>query len=959
MEQVYKELEEARTTVESLTEEIRAKSALFESLRRAHAEQSARLQESRAQIEKQAKEIDAKGEEISVTKLMCEELRSKVSEKESAFKHLSLAHENLKAGFSEKVSRLEGDNKQLVSALDEANMKGEEQGGLISSCEQEIEKLKGLLSITRKKCADAEQRAQASREARRRDETISKMERDKEELENQLKWKTEQFRHLEDAHNKAQEKFRACKKELEMERANLIDEVSSLQTNLDSKTRVAEDLRSKLEMCNQVLAREESRRKLLEIQMAESKAMYENVMSDYEEARSRIRSLTVERDEEIAALRNSLATKGTLAKELEYRATHLEQENEELRSSLKELQEAQVNGVGAAASLKTLQQKFRALEQAHRSCSEKMKARDAEWSLETEKLNNELDDCLLKLSDKDEHTRYLQAELEVAHSSLMQQKLENEEIYVVLMILKSKFVESSSSLEDLMHEYGQNGVKAEERIRFLMEQLEKKSSDLAQAQAQIKREHETVDSLLSKMEYSESIEQEYNRMKKEISSYKVMLEESSQKLEKFKKQTVSKEDDLMEDVRKALSALDQANCALAEKSNQLCKVEYELKQCKLVVEQMEKLRCELQVELNECRDEMISMRRDLEHSLVAKVKADKDLEERKESFLQALKQKDMIIEELQESLLLLEEDKQDMETKLESKKSSEYEKEIFFQFMEDMDRRQRSVQTEIDSLEQNYVLREFEFLMKIEEEKLRSQQVMEEKEKVITDMQNKILSCERDADIELCVLSETLEKIMAVHILNQHEIYFRHSLVAELEKEIDALQRMAKCGEDLAFSLKNCVHELEAKLAVLLLEKKKEQVHFEDELKVIMSSKLALEARAKELESEKEALYESIVQVSSDRDELVNQMMGFGDLIVDVLGESEEVKRKWDRVTQNAANENAISADFQVDANFRNPDGKNFNSPSKNKTGQVPGVRSPLKEHNKYFCNQNRVGDVL
>lgn len=948
--------------MEVLTEECRAKTVLSESLRRAHEEQQTRLQEARAQVEKQAREIGAKEAEISVAKQMYEDLKSKFSEKELALKHLNLAHEKLRAGFAEKTAELEAENKLLLSALDEAKAKGEERDELIFSFKQDIERLKGLLSMSQKKCIDAEERAQAPREVRRRDEMIARLERDKGEVDEQLKWRTEQFRHLEEAYEKIQAKFRGCKKEWEMERSNLVDEVSSLQTSLDSQTRVAEDLRSQLQMCNQALAHEESRRKLLEIQMCESKALYDNVMSAYEEARTKFGSLIVKRDEEVAEMRNSLTTKVTLAKELEFRAAHLEQENEELRLSLKELQGAQINGVGAAASFKTLQQKFRALEQAHRGCSEKLKTRDAEWSRTAEKLSNELEDYLFQLHGKDKQLQNLQAEVEVSHSMLMQQRLENEEIYMVLMIIKSKFLELCSNLEELKYQSEQDSKKSDERIRVLNEQLEKKNSDLARAQAEVKRERETIDSLLSKA--SESVEQEYHLMQKEINSYKEMLEESTRNLEQLKEQAVHKESDLLRDLKEALAVLDQANSALAEKSKQLGDVEFELEQSRFVAERMEKMKCNLEVELDTCRDEILLMRRDLEDSLLVKVKAEKDLDERKESFLQTLREKDRKIEDLQQLVLLLEEDKLAFEAKLESEKSSKNEKEMFLQFVDELDRRLRLTQSAVDSLEQSYVIREIEALMKLEEERMRSKQIVEEKEKEIADMQQKILSYDieftrsietaaklRNAELNLCALNGALEKTVAalemavaVHVLDEQEIFYRNILVAELEKELHALQLKAEFDEKLSFGLQNCLHELEVNLETVMIAKKKDQFQFEKELRGLLSNKMALEMQVEELEAKNKALDESILQLSSDREELVNQMMGFGDLIGNIYDKGEEIRRNWDRVALTATDVSALEV---VDIfNSRKLEGRNLSSPSKNKAGEVLDRRSPLKEHN-------------
>jgi predicted nucleic acid-binding Zn-ribbon protein len=153
--------------------------------------------------------------------------------------------------------------------------------------------------------------------------------------QDQLKWKKEQFKHLEEAHRKLQDQFKLNKEEWERGKSALLEEISLLQTSLDSKTRILEDVQKRLEMCNQALAHEETRRKFLEVEVSEFKSRYEHVFSQCQQERSKFESLTVQRDEEIAKLRNSLGTKHTSAKEMEIRIAHLEQENQELRESLK------------------------------------------------------------------------------------------------------------------------------------------------------------------------------------------------------------------------------------------------------------------------------------------------------------------------------------------------------------------------------------------------------------------------------------------------------------------------------------------------------------------------------------------------------------------------------------------------------------------------------------------------
>jgi len=86
---------------------------------------------------------------------------------------------------------------------------------------------------------------------------LVKLEEEKAAVEGKLKWKAEQFRHLEEALKKVQDDFRAAKKEWGSDRSTLVNRIGTLEADLDSKTRVAEDFRSRLDMCSQALAHEE------------------------------------------------------------------------------------------------------------------------------------------------------------------------------------------------------------------------------------------------------------------------------------------------------------------------------------------------------------------------------------------------------------------------------------------------------------------------------------------------------------------------------------------------------------------------------------------------------------------------------------------------------------------------------------------------------------------------------
>jgi predicted nucleic acid-binding Zn-ribbon protein len=282
-----------------------------------------------------------------------------LNKKESIIKHLSAANDKLRVDCDEKSLKWEKENRDLVLALDEANERITDQEQNIRAYREEIEGLKGCLSLSQKKCLEAEKRAKASKELRERDDMLLNLEEENRKLEDQLKWKKEQFAHLQEAHEKLRNQFRDSKKEWGQERSTLLDEICSLQTRLDSQTRISEDLNKRLQMCNQALTHEESRRKYLEAQVSEFQTHFETAFAECQDAKSLLECLTAQRDKEISALRHSLGTKEMDYKEMEYQAAKLEQENQELRISLRELQEAGIQESGASSSQAKLRNKLK------------------------------------------------------------------------------------------------------------------------------------------------------------------------------------------------------------------------------------------------------------------------------------------------------------------------------------------------------------------------------------------------------------------------------------------------------------------------------------------------------------------------------------------------------------------------------------------------------------------------
>lgn len=323
-------------------------------------------------------------------------------------------NEKIRVEYNEKVKSLEEQNRGLIVALDEATEKMQDYESKTSVADEEIKGLKKLLSTAEKKCIEAEEKTEALNELKCRDDMIYEVEEENRKVKDRLKWKSEQFQHLEEAHELLQNQFQESKIEWEREKSDLLKNLYSLKTNLDSQTKISEDLRSQLNMCNHALSHEESKRKILEIEVVELRSHFENVVLEFEEAKSKIENLTHQWDENVADLRNELGTKEAFNKEMKYEITHLELENEELQKVLKECREEQIKLAGGA-SFRKLQNKLRSLEQVHGQCSVNLKKKEAEWNSRYEKMIEVVNGNLFDLKIKDEEIQELQKKLESCH----------------------------------------------------------------------------------------------------------------------------------------------------------------------------------------------------------------------------------------------------------------------------------------------------------------------------------------------------------------------------------------------------------------------------------------------------------------------------------------------------------------------------------------------------------------
>ncbi|KAK9949388.1 hypothetical protein M0R45_004913 [Rubus argutus] len=206
-------------------------------------------------------------------------------------------------------------------------------------------------------------------------------------------------------------------------------------------------------------------------------------------------------------------------------------------------------------------------------------------------------------------------ELEACHSLIVQLKLQNEELSVMLLVLKLGISEAQLKIANEQSEMVLLDNEKEEYISLLMEQLQMKNAALVMAQTCIEEERAKTASLSRRIDALDLIEKQQLQMLKELDR----------------------------ECREVNDALERANTELAEKISEGSEIEIELHIWKSITEN---LRIDLEASLG--------MRKELEASLLAEVDVGETIKQENKGLLGILEEKDKTVENLQQQILLLE-----------------------------------------------------------------------------------------------------------------------------------------------------------------------------------------------------------------------------------------------------------------------------------------------------------------
>ncbi|CAM8921959.1 unnamed protein product [Rhodiola kirilowii] len=773
-----------------------------------------------------------------------------------------------------------GGTEMDSSSSEDESEKGTDHEETINSLMEEIKELKHRLEESEKKCFAAEKLFELKQNDD--DDEDLKMDEENRRVKEQLKWKMEQFKHLEEAHEKLKDEFLTSRKDWEDARSELVDEVSELKTRVESQTRISNELQTRLEMCGEALEHEESKIKTLEAELAESKAFYEKSFDECQEAKSELENLMLHRDEEIATLKSSLAEKEAMCKEYEYMSRKIEQENQELLASVKELQEAQIQRASSSSSpsLSTLAKAKAKL----RNAAQKHKAREAEWSCKVEKLAKELEmknvvinelsskledlekahmNCCSDLKIKDdqlssqldlmtETLSKFKSELEAKDGIISELMVELEECHALIMQLKVENEETCIKLSGYQKGFAELEMKMESQKAEIEKLYNEKEGQMLMGLSEKER---NLEKQSLEMEMESDLKAQRDALHEELERHKAMVMEISENERYLKEQCLEMECDLKDRMQDVCEALERADVELAEARCKESETEFELQSWKSLAEQLEFSLMESQ-----------QMRKQVEHSLLEEVEAEEKLKQEIDYANQMLEEKERIIHDLHKQIVslgvrirtretdtglaLVEKDKMLQEIQIElgslqdemRRESEDYVDEKpdsedgIIQLIQDKGHRIEHLIERLDSLEENF------------ESTLNSFSVELEKK-----------------DAEISWILEAWEKIATAEKLAKLELEENEQMIAELDEEIRDIEQKLESQEISFRQMEKQALDIEDVLEVKQIEMKK--------LTAQMKNKLnESDALIDELRKEKLALYEDVMKLSTERESLMEYM---------------------------------------------------------------------------------------
>lgn len=960
MEELRRELGETRFAMERLEIESRSVREVSDKRKKALDDALAKLQEKKLQVEKQAEELNKRAEDIDAVNKKYEEIQATLSQKESALRGLNSAHEQLRARFNEGQRKMEDEKWELASKLDDANSKCEEQERRMKQFVSEIENLKSAVAKVQKKCSDAEavaeektkamQRLKAELESR--EATISvfsdnrthsevfkmklaecerslaqesaqrasaesaleelrsksghllKVEQEHNTAQEQLKWRKEQFGLLEEAHKKLQQQFQDQKDEWEGEKVGLITEISNLQINLESQCRQSKDLELQLQRCNQALAHEESRRKVLEIQAEESRYGFEKVAAEFEEARSVIESLTEKSSKEVGHLRDSLASKERQVREMEVKQTRMEQENQELKSMLDEFQAFKYGSDEMQGSLERFKMKYAAIEESYKEISETMKRKESQWDKEREEMLKTLNDCQVDVVSKDGKIYGLQNQLEGALSTVERLTYQKAELSQRLTISESEYQQAQSKLmaENLTLE--SSCKRKNEEVDCLKDQLQAKQKAFEQIQQELDQHQRTIEMMTGKCQSLEALEVQFLALQEEVNRKQEQFQSLSKSRDLLQHQMLQKEQSHKAEVKKVTDTFEETNACLRAKEQRENELHNELRRLQEVIDNNQAIRVTLENKTEEYQHRLQALQQEMSEASNAHSLLEEKSKAEKAALLDVIKVRDRKIEELKEQVMHFE------QTLNRLSQQEESWLEMQAQHKQLLGQRTRELESlAVANAKLETVGRQ---LLDCEQERNILQKCLESKETDMGELQkkNEVLSAEKSAIVNSIKVHE--DKISRLVEENENnnlalqqactKLELADSKLDDRDRDIAELQQKLKQVDVLHQELSHTEKKMQ-QLEILLgegrscIQEKEEKIYeFEIAVEHLRNEVLLVKQELAEKEKDEAILGSKLTSAQRELRAKEDQLIDMESNLNDILKKSEEKQAEIDRL---------------------------------------------------------------
>ncbi|KAI3445263.1 hypothetical protein Pfo_001928 [Paulownia fortunei] len=523
------------------------------------------------------------------------------------------------------------------------------------------------------------------------------------------------------------------------------------------------------------------------------------------------------------------------------------------------------------------------------------------------KLTGDMNFCLSELEGKNKCIRELHKELEDCHCQL---EVKNEEIFALILVLKSEFYDAYSKLYDAKEKLNMGIMQIEEKNMLLNRQLQSKYTELHKVHAELKQRCDEIAVLMERVESLDSLKQKNNLMEEELRRYEAMLDESNECQRRLKQQLLELENTQRENIK---NALEMVHFELAKRTSEVEKSKLELQKSKSEAEIMK-----LNLEENQ-------------HAL----------EQENASLLVIVKDKDTTIGKLQEQICELE---SVILAKSEAAEMFNQEKDNYIQLAEERNCSIKSLQNEMTQLKNELAEREavnialLDAHNTLEQENENFSSNIQEKDQKIQELQKEFESLDQDFKSAMiyCAEKEVMrdEAFKTAEGQKILEIEEKKQIIANLEEEVNSLRKEVEFqGKSLIQS-----NQVALQLETSLQTKKSEMQELKSQLG---KERRCFESLLEELESHKQALLEDLRKVSIDRENLLAQLEVICGQIGIFCREDVELMGMLVKMSQ-------LSEEDSEPARNLSSDGLNDNtfSPSRKSIQVTFDERTPLTELN-------------